>query len=170
MADNVVVGLPEIKDNIQDLTKDLQLKTVRAATRAAANTIRDQARVNARKVDDTSTKEAVYKNIATAYGRKATQATGNMTMRVGVMGGAGSVRLRKNKETGQKTVNPNDSNPGGDTRYWRFVELGTREVAARPFLRPAMNQAGFAALNAFSTTLERGILRAMKPPRKRKGS
>lgn len=169
MADNVVEveGLEGVLDAMKSIQNDVKIRVTRAATRAAANTIRDQARVNARRVDDMTTKEAIYQNIATAYGRKATQATGNMTMRVGVLGGAKPAKLRKDKETGENTVNPNSSNPGGDTFYWRFVEFGTRNVAARPFLRPAMQQSGLAALNAFSIVMSRGIFRALRAQNKK---
>ena len=160
-------GLEGVVDALKEIQNDVRIRVTRNATRAAANVIRDQARVNAKRVDDSSTTEAIYKNIVTAYGKKETQATGNMTMRVGVMGGAGSVRLRKNKETGVKDVNPNTSNPGGDTRYWRFVEFGTKDVKARPFLRPAMDQAGFAAFSAFAEVMSKGVFRALHAQNKK---
>ena len=65
-------------------------------------------------------------------------------MRVGVRGGAMSYantkeNVRKGK-IGKKYLTPGDkTNPGGDTWYWRLVEVGTSRSAAKPFLRPALN-------------------------------
>lgn len=157
-----VRGMENFTANLEAIENAARGKVLRTALRAGANKIRDQARMNALREDDPTTKEAIYKNVAVAFGKKETQSTGNMTMRVGVLGGAGRVSLRKDKVTGQRTVNPNDSNPGGDTRYWRMLEFGTKNMAAKPFLRPAMNQAAETAVNAFVTSLNRGIARVIK--------
>lgn len=56
-------------------------------------------------------------------------------MRVGVMGGA--------------RFNPQAGGPGGNTSgYWRFVEFGTSEMQAQPFLRPAGAEKAGAAFDA----------------------
>ena len=65
-------------------------------------------------------------------------------MRVGVRGGARSyAATRENVRSGrvgqQYATDGSKDNPGGETFYWRFVELGTSRTAAKPFLRPALN-------------------------------
>lgn len=161
MAKFEVKGLENMTQNLESISQEAQGPAVRQALRKAATVIRDKARGNAIRVDDVTTREAIYKNIAVVWGKKETQQTGDPTMRVGVMGGAGRVRLRKSRKTGLR-VNPNDSNPGGDTRYWRMVEFGTRYTAARPFLRPAMNQVGEEAVTAFAQGLDKIITKAIK--------
>lgn len=164
MVNPVVTGLPELRDNIDKLSTEISGPSIKTALRAGANVIRDRAKANAIKLDDPSTPENISKNIVTSWGRKETQATGNMTMRVGIMGGAGRVRGERLKK-GQVAVkgrNANTSNPGGDTRYWRMLEFGTKHMAARPFMRPAMNTSASQAFSTFATALERAINRNIK--------
>lgn len=134
-----ITGTEQIVRNLKLLPERIGRNAMRRAIRKGANVIRDQARINARQLDDNLTREAIYKNIVTqGMGRKRERQSGGVGMRVGVLGGA-----RKGRG--------GDSNPGGDTFYWRYLEFGTSEIAARPFMRPAMSsQAG----KAFSTTLE----------------
>jgi HK97 gp10 family phage protein len=134
-----ITGTEQIVRNLKLLPERIGRNAMRRALRKGANMIRDQARINARQMDDNLTREAIYKNIVTqGMGRKRERQAGGVGMRVGVLGGA-----RKGRG--------GDSNPGGDTWYFRLVEFGTSKMAARPFLRPAMSsQAG----KAFSTTIE----------------
>ncbi|HEL8103645.1 TPA: hypothetical protein U0A68_004974, partial [Escherichia coli] len=53
-------------------------------------------------------------------------------------------------------------NPGGDTWYWRFLEFGTEHVAARPFMRPAMNGADAEVVSTFARELEKAVDRAIR--------
>ena len=53
---------------------------------------------------------------------------------------ANTTANRRQNRVGQSYATAGSSdNPGGDTWYWRFQELGTSRQAARPFLRPALN-------------------------------
>lgn len=40
-----------------------------------------------------------------------------------------------------------------DPYYWRFVEMGTSKMSARPFLRPAFESKKVAAVDVFKTAL-----------------
>lgn len=42
--------------------------------------------------------------------------------------------------------------------YGRFVELGTKFLPARPFLRPALDQKAQAAVNEFAAVLRKALL------------
>ncbi|HBY7156708.1 TPA: hypothetical protein MI589_28430, partial [Klebsiella pneumoniae] len=53
-------------------------------------------------------------------------------------------------------------NPGGDTWYWRFLELGTEHAAAQPILRPAVNGVDTEVINVFAVELEKSIDRAVR--------
>lgn len=134
-----ITGTEQIVRNLKLLPERLGRNAMRRALRKGANVIRDQARINARQLDDNLTREAIYKNIVTqGMGRKRERQAGGVGMRVGVLGGA-----RKGRG--------GDSNPGGDTWYWRLVHFGTSKMPARPFLTQAMAS---QASKAFSTTLD----------------
>lgn len=113
---------------------------LRRALTKGVRPIQKQARANALRIDDPATAEKIAKNIAIRSGgvRRERLARGVMK-RVGVLGGAKP--LRKGTETGL---------PGGNTTHWRFVEFGTSEARAQPFMRPAMMQASQATVNAFT--------------------
>src|SRR5690606_28975228 len=93
----------------------------------------------AKALDDNLTREAIWKNTTTqGMGARRQRQVGGVGMRVGVLGGA-------------KAGRGGEGNPGGDTFYFRFVEFGTSEMPARPFLRTAMSN---NAEKALSTTVE----------------
>lgn len=130
-------GFDALIAKMQQLSdKPIRNATTRAL-RKGANVIRDAARANALRLDDPMTKPFIAKNIASASMKRsiAQRRSADVGMRVGVMGGA---RLKK----GDLPL------PGGNTTHWRYLEMGTSNVRAQPFMRPAMNeniQAAFAA-------------------------
>jgi HK97 gp10 family phage protein len=134
-----ITGTEQIVRNLNLLPERIGRNAMRRALRKGANVIRDQARINARQLDDNLTREAIYKNIVTqGMGRKRERQAGGVGMRVGVLGGA------RKRDAGA-------SNPGGDTWYWRILEFGRSGVEANPFMRKAMlSEMG----RSFSTTLE----------------
>lgn len=135
-----VAGLAEIERKLKLLPERVGRNAMRRALRKGANVIRDAARANAKRIDDPETREMIWKNIAVAGGgrRREKQAGGPM-MRVGVRGGARP--LKRGTDTGL---------PGGNTTYWRFVELGTSQVRAQPFLTPAGVEKAQAAYDAIA--------------------
>lgn len=50
----------------------------------------------------------------------------------------------------------------GDAYYWRFVELGTVKMKARPFMRPAFELKKGEALAAFKESLADGVEKAKR--------
>lgn len=175
MADGVEVNLTGLDsalgkmDAVSKVTRD---KAGRAALRKAANIIRDRARSNASRVDDPLTKEAIYKNITVSWSSKAYRRTGDLTFRVGVMGGARQyantkANVRKGRAgKGYKTLG-DKGNPGGDTWYWRFLEFGTEHAAAHPIIRPAMNGVDTDVIYTFAYELEKAIDRAISTAAKK---
>lgn len=119
----------------------------RRALRKGANVIRDAARINARAIDDPETREQIFKNVSVSGGgRRRERRMGGPMMRVGIRGGA---RHRKGDRL--------DGLPGGNTTHWRWVEFGTSQVPARPFMRPAMNEKANAALSAVAADLPKQL-------------
>lgn len=106
-------------------------RTRNAATRAARkamNVVRDAARQNAKAIDDPETVEKIWKNIKVSKGK--TRDKGLVIMRVGVDGGAAMNARSDRQALAAKS--------GGNTTYWRFLEYGTSEIPAIPFMRPAL--------------------------------
>lgn len=99
-------------------------RIARKAARKGMNIVRDAARLNAKSIDDPETNEKIWKNISTQSGK--TRDSGSIKMRVGVRGGASF----------SNPVAPSLS--GGDTRHWRWIELGKEGVPAKPFMRIAL--------------------------------
>jgi len=162
MADDVAIeGLDGVLDAMGKLTDKVQRKIVTAAARKGANVIRDRARSNAARVDDPQTPESIAKNIVTQAMSKRRVPDG-VGMRVGVLGGA--KQYKKNKTNERKgrvgesyAVGGHKDNPGGDTFYWRFLEFGTADVKAEPFMRPAMEEEKTAAFDAVAASLQQAI-------------
>lgn len=137
-------GLAELQKKLKALPTRIGLNATRRALRKGANVIRDKARRNAASINDPRTSEDIAKNIVVqGGGRRREKQTGGPMMRVGVLGGA-----KSKKGGGTFEVGGSRTNPGGDTFYWRFLEFGTSEMPARPFLLPAARESEGPALNA----------------------
>jgi HK97 gp10 family phage protein len=134
-----ISGTELVVSRLRQLPEKLGRNAMRRALRKGANVIRDQARANAKTLDDNLTREAIWKNITTqGGGRRRERREGGPIMRVGVMGGA-------------RSRGGDPSAPGGDTFYWRYLEFGTSEMAAKPFLRNALAS---SVEKSISTTIE----------------
>jgi len=170
MADGIrfdVSGLDGVKAKMAQLKNEANAKGGRAALRKAAAVLRSQAQSNARRLDDHETTEAIWKNIDIRWDGKAFRQDGQLTFRLGVLGGARQyANTRENKRKGRAgqtyATAGSSSNPGGDTWYWRHVELGTAKVAARPILRPVAEQAGQKAVDTFALEFNRALDRALR--------
>lgn len=121
-----IEGLDELNRKLQQLANPRKAKSIaRKAARQAMNIARDAARTNAKAIDDPETREKIHKNIVTQGGKSRN--SNEIVMRVGVKGGA-------------SFSNPNPpSLSGGDTRHWRWVEFGSSNNPAVPFMRPALS-------------------------------
>ena len=129
MIEAKMKGFDDLLKNIEIMKTEAGLKGARTAGRKAAIVIRDAAISNAQQIDDPQTSEDISKNIVVQVG-KSFKHTGDVTFRVGVMGGAKTFKEKLGKKDKQ--------NPGGNTSYWRHIELGTSKVSARPFMLPAL--------------------------------
>ena len=120
-----MTGMEQFKQKIDRLRNPKKAKSIaRKAARQAMNIVRDSARVNARAIDDPETAEKIFKNISVAAGKSRDPNV--IVMRVGVRGGASFSNKNPPKLS------------GGDTRHWRWVEFGSANNIAVPFMRPAL--------------------------------
>lgn len=121
-----MTGMEQFKQKMDRLGNPKKAKSIaRKAARQAMNIVRDSARLNARAVDDPETAEKIFKNISVAAGRSRDPNV--IVMRVGVRGGASFSNKNPPKLS------------GGDTRHWRWVEFGSANNIAVPFMRPALS-------------------------------
>ncbi|WP_151777161.1 HK97-gp10 family putative phage morphogenesis protein [Acinetobacter brisouii] len=126
-----IQGLDQVRQKLRAIGKKSTIKRItRKSARQAMNIARDAARANAKALDDPITKEKIWKNIVTQTGK--TSNSNEIRMRVGVRGGAA-----QNKYTDKTALS---GLPGGITTYWRYIEFGTSEIAAQPFMRPALSK------------------------------
>lgn len=136
-----VDGLAEVTRRLELLPDRVGYRALRRALRKGANVIKAAAVANAKQIDDPESAEKVWKNIAVAGGgRKREKQAGGPMMRVGVRGGA-------------RPYSGDNGTPGGNTTHWRFIEFGTSEARAQPFMRPAMNSGANGAFNAAASAM-----------------
>lgn len=128
-VDVKIEGLDEVLRKM-DLLKDPRKirNAAMRASRKAMNIVRDAARQNAQAIDDPETVEKIWKNIKVSSGKSRDKSL--VIMRVGVDGGAAMNAHSDRAALAAKS--------GGNTTYWRFLEYGTSEIPAVPFMRPAL--------------------------------
>lgn len=140
-----IEGLDPVIKKLRALPERFAKRGMRRALRKGANVVRDAARDNAKQIDDPETRERIWKNISVQGGgsRREKQAGGPM-MRVGVRGGA-----RHHDEQSDL--------PGGNTTHWRWIEFGSANNPAQPFMRPALANNVDAATNAVVAAANVGL-------------
>lgn len=153
-----LIGLQELQRRLKGLGNEKQLKkAARSSLRKGAAPVRKSAQDGAKRIDDPETAEMIYKNVAVrAGGARAERRVGGAMVKVGVLGGARNMSKYGEFKGGGK------SNPGGDTFYWRFHEFGTSQMAARPFMQPAMSQNTSKATDLFVQDFNLQIDRMLK--------
>ena len=147
MARQSISGLEEVLKKMEQMRLNAQKKHVRKSVRKALIPVRDDAKANAKQIDDPNTREKIYQNIQIQSGK--TKNKNEVKYRVGVKGGA---KAKGDKKRGR----------GGDTFYWRFIELGTAKMPAIPFLRSALEKNKQNAITIFAEEMRKGILEDIK--------
>ena len=140
-------GLDELDAKLKKLADPKRIKNAaRRSLRRGANVVAAAAKRNAGQIDDPKTRNSIQKNIAVrGGGSRRERRVGGAMMRVGIRGGA------RNMSKYGEFRGAGSANPGGDTFYWRFLEFGTSQIAARPFMRNAMAQSADQAVAAIAT-------------------
>lgn len=134
MADFEVQGLKELNDKLAQLPARLEKNILRGAIRAGAMPIVEDARRRAPVLSSLDPRR-VFGALA-----KSIRAIG-VQMKNGML--TGGVRAG-----GSASVGRGKAKLEADAFYARFVEFGTVKMAARPFLRPAIDSKTQAAIDA----------------------
>ncbi len=144
-----VRGLAELDRALRELPVRVANRGLRASVYAGAKVIRDEARSRAPKAAQslgpkqpppgTLRRSVIMKHIRELSGG------GRQTYYVLVRQG------KKYRNQGKR------GNLSQDAWYWRFLEFGTRKMAARPFLRPALESRRREATAAIKERLTQRI-------------
>ncbi len=119
-----VRGIPELKAALAGLVPKLRRQALRNALAAGARVVRDEARRRAPVLQPTM--RAPYRKPGTV--RKAIVVRTSKAARArGDVGVFVNVRPARRGQRGAKSQN--------DPFYWRFLEFGTKHIAARGFLQ-----------------------------------
>ncbi|MCE8052279.1 hypothetical protein HOP61_13290 [Halomonas daqingensis] len=119
MATDGLQGSKEILENLKKLKGDQTIGVFKKAGKSAMQSVVDDAKRRARALNDSETPSSIEPHIDAIVIYKNDE----LVVSVGVRGGA---RYRR----GDKAR--------GLVTYWRYVELGTENAPAQPFLRPAL--------------------------------
>ncbi|WP_330114078.1 HK97-gp10 family putative phage morphogenesis protein [Pseudomonas sp. JS3066] len=155
-------GLTELKGTLRALTPRLEKRVVMGALRAAAQVIRRDAlsRVPVLQTPHPYRKPGtVKKNITVRRSRRdragvyvGVKPMGNKQIRA-FSAGARATGQRGTKKTPLSARNPDDP------WYWIMLEFGTRNMPARPFLRPAFETKKYEALQKFEEYMKRRVVK-----------
>jgi HK97 gp10 family phage protein len=160
-ADGLLARLKKFPDKLQQAAG-------RKSARKAMAIVRKAAQVAAKALDDRESSERIWKNVYLQQSRRQSKTVGGVVMRVGIRGGAKqyvfnfrNVKKGRIDQSGANAksyfVGGDHGNPGGDTWYWRHVELGTEKMPARPFLRQSFENNVSAVTSTLITELNREI-------------
>jgi len=162
-------GVDALNKMMKVVGHEVSYKGGRFALRKAANLIADAVKKSALRLDDPETTEKISKNVAVRWSSKQFKHSGDLMFRVGLLGGARSLNTSVKKRRGKRTLEElgelagkGKNNPGGDTWYWRFLEFGTINTRATPFMRPALARYSQAATVEFVKQAKKSIERAVK--------
>lgn len=146
-------GIDDLRVAMAGAAKQIRTKAVRAALRAAARVIQADARARAPVliVPTPFRRTGTVKRRITVRASKAARKDGNEGVYINVRPLRGKAQESKFGKAGAK--NPNDP------FYWRFLEFGTKKMAARPFLRPAAESKGNEAIGVFMKSVVPAIER-----------
>ena len=160
MADGVefsITGLDSLLGKLDSVSYDVRRKGGRAALRKAAQVVVQKAKEGAERIDDKETGRSIDDNIALRWNGKLFKQTGDLGFRVGVLHGAVL------KDGG-------DLSPNSPTPHWRLIEFGTENMAAVPFMRPALANSISEVTTTFVSEYEKAVDRAIRRAAKKAAS
>ena len=144
-----IEGLAELDRALRELPVRIANRGLRTSVYAGAKVIRDEARARAPKAAQslgpkqpppgTLKRSVIMKHI------RELSSGGRQTFYVMVRHG------KKYQKQGKRGTLSQDA------WYWRFLEFGTRKMAARPFLRPALESRRTQAVGAIKERLRQRI-------------
>lgn len=156
-VDYAIHGLDPVLKKMRGLAPALRKKALNAALRKAMAPVRKSAVDAAKRFDDPATAQSIPKEIVIRSNAKKARTIGSdaFLVQVGVRGGAKSyVNNRANRRQGRVGKSYEG---GGNVFHWRFLEFGTANMRAQPFMRPALENNIQKVTGIFVTELSLAI-------------
>lgn len=162
MAESVRVdGLEGLLQSLRQLPKELQGKPLQSGMRKGGNLIRDEARRRAPRASGFLAKQIVVRRAAAKDRRKAGVGPGGEYFTVGVRTGK-TVKYANTKRNRRQGRVGKLYEQSGWAYYWRFLEFGTKNMRAKPFLTPAAEARGPQAAQVMIDETRNAIDKIMK--------
>ena len=150
MAETIKVhGLQELSQTLMKLPAELEKRVIMGALRAAGQTIRKEAMARAPILQEPDPRRRAGTLLKSISVRRV---KGKVAVYVGVFGLSGKRMAAFKAGGGTKGANNPD-----DPYYWKWVEYGTKKMAARPFLRPAFEAKKFEAIRLFEAYMKKRL-------------
>lgn len=162
MAETLQIrGLDGLLASLRELPKQMQGKAVQAGMRKGGNIIRGDARARVARDTGFLAKQIVVRRASAKDRRKAGVGHGGEYFTVGVRTGkrVKYANTKRNRRAGRAGKAYEQS---GWAHYWRFLEFGTKKMAAKPFLTPAGEAKGGQAAQVIIDETTAAIDKLMK--------
>ena len=143
MDEIVISGLKEVQERLERLSPDLGRRAMGKALSAAGKIIATEVQARAPK----RTGELALNVIA-----KGKDSASGGYIRIGI-----AYHKKRSLRSRRPGKVPSSQDPGV---YVKFLEYGTRKMAARPFMRPAFDSKKAEAVQVFADTLRDFVERA----------
>ncbi|MBM0211872.1 hypothetical protein ALQ72_01090 [Pseudomonas syringae pv. maculicola] len=143
MADRVqykLTGADALSAKFRGLSVSMRTRVALPAARDAMDIVLRDAKDRASQIDDPATANDISANLALIERKTAGEELGAVVVSVGV----------KRSTKGRL---------GGNTYYWWWVELGTENARAHPFVRPALENNREAVFSEFLSSAKYQLLK-----------
>ncbi|MCQ2989051.1 hypothetical protein NLO72_07335 [Pseudomonas tremae] len=143
MVDRVqykLTGADALSAKFRQLSVSMRTKVVLPAAKDAMDVVLRDAKDRASQIDDPATANDISANLALMERKAISEELGAVVVSVGVKK---SIRGRL----------------GGNTYYWWWVELGTENARAHPFVRPALENNKQAVFSEFLSSAKYQLLK-----------
>lgn len=142
-----VKGLSELLAALDQLPDNVSKNVLRGMVNAGATVIKNEARAMA-PVDTGALRQSIIQKHIPEKSNKFVQ-TYYVTVRSGP----------RFKKIGGKLTRITGA---PDAFYWRFLEFGTKKMAAKPFMRPAFETRKYEAIEAMKVYGEERVVKELK--------
>lgn len=135
-----LTGADALSAKFKTLSQEMQRQVVLPAAKDAMDIVMQAAKANWDKIDDPSTFPDIAKNVAMLEDTKFFEETGSTKISVGIR--------KRRKGVG-----------GGNTYFWKYLELGTVNIRAYAPMRKALNENTQAVFSEFLSSAKFQLLK-----------
>jgi|ERR1051325_513954 HK97 gp10 family phage protein len=155
-----IKGMDEVIEKLKGLPPKLQRKYLARALRAGTKPVKLEMVQRWKAVDNPKTPSRIYQYVSVRANAKLGRRNGGYALSVGMRGGARKPYVA-NSANKRKGLIGQTYESGSPVYYWRFLELGTKKLAARHISAQAFAASSGKAFDAIATDLDAGITEAL---------